>query len=218
MTKGQSVLLALLLSWGATLVAFFFFPERIPVHWNATGEVDRWGSKYELFIIPVVQLVLVGFMAVWPRLDPLRRGEWRSWPLVIAVSAWTLTLLQLAALYLTAATLKEGGLGAPEAGLRVLIAATGLVLILLGNYLPKAPQNWVFGVRTPWTLTNPKVWQKVHRVAGWLFVVAGALTVVLALLLPPQKALFISIGLLALITLYLVAFSYLVWQKEVAKA
>ncbi len=218
MTRNQATWLALLLSFGATLAAFFLFPERIPVHWNAAGEVDRWGAKYELWIIPAIQLAMVGFMAIWPRLDPLRRGEWKSWPLIVAVTAWVLTLTQLAVLYLTAVTLDAGGLRSPEAGLKALLFAIGVVFIVLGNYLPKAPPNWVFGIRTPWTLTSPRVWQRVHRVGGWLFVVLGALTLVLAVLLPPVWALYALLVLLGLATLYLVVLSYLLWRAEGAQA
>ncbi|WP_353765418.1 DUF1648 domain-containing protein, partial [Oceanithermus sp.] len=35
--------LALAVSWGATLYALAVFPDRVPAHWNAAGEVDRWG-------------------------------------------------------------------------------------------------------------------------------------------------------------------------------
>lgn len=34
-------------------------PERIPTHFNAAGEADRFGSKYTIFFIPVLSLVLV---------------------------------------------------------------------------------------------------------------------------------------------------------------
>ncbi len=218
MTKNQAALLALLLSWVATLAALFFLPERVPLHWNAVGEVDRFGSKYALLLLPLLQLLLVGFLSYWPKLDPARRGEWKSWPVLVAVVAWVLTLTQLAVLYLVETTLASGGLRSPAAGLRALLFALGLTLIVLGNYLPKAPQNWVFGIRTPWTLASPRVWHRVHRVGGWLFLLLGALAVLLAILLPPTQALFLLLVLLLLATFYLVLLSYLLWRSEGAQA
>ena len=41
MKKYLPAALALLLSWGATLVALAVFPEHVPAHWNLAGEVDR---------------------------------------------------------------------------------------------------------------------------------------------------------------------------------
>jgi Protein of unknown function (DUF1648) len=29
-------------------------PDEVPAHYNALYEVDRWGSKMELFILPIV--------------------------------------------------------------------------------------------------------------------------------------------------------------------
>lgn len=29
-------------------------PDEVPAHYNGLGEVDRWGSKMELFILPIV--------------------------------------------------------------------------------------------------------------------------------------------------------------------
>lgn len=37
-------------------------PETIPAHFGANGEVDRWGSKWELLILPVIAIVLYLFM------------------------------------------------------------------------------------------------------------------------------------------------------------
>ncbi|MEG0473729.1 MAG: DUF1648 domain-containing protein, partial [Solibacillus sp.] len=39
------------------MVIFLLFkwsslPAEVPAHFNAVGEVDRWGSKYELLILP----------------------------------------------------------------------------------------------------------------------------------------------------------------------
>ncbi|OCA84069.1 hypothetical protein A8F94_15190 [Bacillus sp. FJAT-27225] len=31
-----------------------WLPDKVPAHYNALGEVDRWGSKMELFILPII--------------------------------------------------------------------------------------------------------------------------------------------------------------------
>ena len=41
-----------------TAAAYPFFPEIIPAHYNLAGEVDRYGSKAELFILPAIVLIL----------------------------------------------------------------------------------------------------------------------------------------------------------------
>lgn len=37
-------------------------PETIPAHFGANGEVDRWGTKWELLLLPVIAIVLFLFM------------------------------------------------------------------------------------------------------------------------------------------------------------
>ncbi len=44
-------------------------PEEIPAHFNGAGEVDRWGSKIELFILPGIGIFLwifLGFLEKVP--------------------------------------------------------------------------------------------------------------------------------------------------------
>jgi|SRR5690625_3075775 len=41
------------------IVVWNKLPDQVPAHYNAAGEVDRWGSKWELLILP-----LVGFFTV----------------------------------------------------------------------------------------------------------------------------------------------------------
>ena len=51
--------------------------------------------------------------------------------------------------------------------------ALPLLLAVLGNYLPKTRYNYVMGVRTPWTLSDERVWDQTHRLAGPLMMAGG---------------------------------------------
>lgn len=37
-------------------------PDQVPAHYNAVGEVDRWGSKVELFILPLIGVFTLLFI------------------------------------------------------------------------------------------------------------------------------------------------------------
>ena len=41
------------------LISLKFLPDQIPAHYGISGEVDRWGSKYETLIFPGVTLSLI---------------------------------------------------------------------------------------------------------------------------------------------------------------
>ncbi len=48
-------------------------PDRLPVHWNLQGEVDRYGGKFEgLLLLPLVTLGLYLLLLFVPLIDPGR--------------------------------------------------------------------------------------------------------------------------------------------------
>ncbi len=59
--------------------------------------------------------------------------------------------------------------------------AFGLVFVLFGNYMPKLPRNFFFGIRSPWTLASEEVWKRTHAVGGWLWVMAGLIVITMSI-------------------------------------
>mgnify|MGYP000880385450 FL=1 len=51
----------------------------------------------------------------------------------------------------------------------------GVMMIIIGNYLPKTHRNYIIGIRLPWTLENDGNWRKTHRLAGKIWVLGGLL-------------------------------------------
>jgi uncharacterized membrane protein len=60
----------------------------------------------------------------------------------------------------------------------------GLLLAVIGNELGHVRPNYFVGIRTPWTLADPEVWRRTHRVGGRAFAALGALIALGPLLLP----------------------------------
>lgn len=44
-----------------TLYMYPLIPDKIPIHYWLNGTIDKWGSKYELFIVPIIILLFVYF-------------------------------------------------------------------------------------------------------------------------------------------------------------
>ena len=69
----------------AVLAGMFFgplifwgrIPSQIPGHYNAAGEIDRWGGKWELFLLPTVSVFMYAFLTFCIALvhKPVRKGE-----------------------------------------------------------------------------------------------------------------------------------------------
>ena len=60
------------------LLVFSHLPNQIPAHYNFAGEVTRYGSKYELFIFPLLALLLSAFLAFMTRLEKEKNNVWSA--------------------------------------------------------------------------------------------------------------------------------------------
>jgi uncharacterized membrane protein len=66
---------------------------------------------------------------------------------------------------------------------RPYIALTsGVLFIVLGNYLPTVKPNRTFGIRVPATFRNEEVWKKTHRFAGRAYVLGGFIAAIFSLI------------------------------------
>jgi hypothetical protein len=109
-----------------------------------------------------------------------------------------MTMLSIAGLMLVVEAALIGRAADPAFNvMRPVAIATGVLLLAIGNYLGKARRNAVFGLRTPWTLADPTVWDKTHRFTGRIMFMSGAALTGLGLLLHDGNALGLSIGLCA---------------------
>lgn len=193
-----------------SLVTFPFLPDRVPIHWNAAGQVDGYASKwfnlvfYPLMSIGIVVLVR-GLMAISPRLD--RQGQRTNLKfanIVIAGVALLFLILQLAATAIA--------LNMPVDMTFVITLALSLLFIVMGNFLGKIRRNLSgIGIRTPWTLANDTVWERTHRLGGWLFVAVGLLGLVCSFI--PALRLISILGGVLLVSVITVVYSYIVYQR-----
>ena len=57
----------------------------------------------------------------------------------------------------------------------VIYFGTGLLFMIIGNYLPKVKQNNTIGIRVVWTLQDEENWNATHRFSGKLWMASGIL-------------------------------------------
>ncbi|MEO0423064.1 MAG: SdpI family protein [Pseudomonadota bacterium] len=185
----------------------------LPVHWSSSGEVNRYGSRFEAFaLMPLIWLAMVVVFALLPAMEPRRRHLAQSrLPYLMVMLATGLSMLVIHALTTAAA------LGATVDIARVIPPIVGALLVVTGNYMGKTRSNYFIGVRTPWTLSSELSWRKTHRWAGRVFVLIGLVMVVGAVLPWPQTLMLASVGVLMIASLALVAYSYVVWRTDPAR-
>jgi uncharacterized membrane protein len=89
----------------------------------------------------------------------------------------------------------------------------GMVLVIVGNYLPKYRQNYTIGIKLPWTLNSEENWNATHRFAGRIWV-AGGMIVLLTALLPGVYAFAAAMGVLAVVVVATLLYSILYHKKH----
>ena len=193
----------------ASAVVYSDLPERMPTHWNLAGEVDGWSPReWGAWMIPVVTALMWAMLRWLPSIDPRGKnyvkfgGAFEG--IMISVMLFMLVLHVIAL---------RAALGDPVAMERVVPVAVGLLLVVIGNLLPRARPNWFVGIRTPWTLSSDRVWEKTHRLGGRLFVVGGIL-IALSTVFGTTWTRGVFIAVIVICSLGAVIYSYLEWRKE----
>ena len=195
--------------WIAAVLVYPHLPERVPIHWNLQGEVDDYGSRaMGAFFPPAIATFVYALLMVVPKVDPRKQNIDRlgtDYSLLVSAIVLFMALLQAAT--------SASALGRAVDVTAVVLAGTGGLWIVLGNYLPRVRQNFTVGIRTPWTLTDENVWRETHRVGGRAMVVGGLLAIVAALLPDPARGLVAIVALLGS-ALVPVVYSYFQWRRQ----
>jgi len=191
--------------------------EQYPIHWNAAGEADGFAGRRAvlgiLMIMPIAQIFMTTVLNFIPRIEPLSQNFEESrtaynWVWIGLMALLTLTGIMIAVMY-------HGGgnktLG--ETTIMTIAISISLLFVGIGNVLGKVRQNFMFGIRTPWTLSSELSWEKTHRIGGRLFVGAGLIGVILAFI-KPITAILGTAALILLAAIICVVYSYEIWKTD----
>jgi len=190
-------------------VTWSVVPDRIPVHWNLAGEVDRYGGKFEaLLVIPLMTLALYLALYFAPRIDPGYANYQR-----FAKTYAVIRIAIVAFMSIVYGTMQLSAIGHQVSINTVIPFAVGVLFVVLGNMMGKIRPNWFVGIRTPWTLSSKASWNKTHRVGGWLFILMG-LSIAASGLIRTAWAYVVMAIVVASALVWMIVYSYLVWRDD----
>ena len=157
---------------------------------------------------PLLSAGLFLFLITIPRIDPLKHNieEFRKYYNGFVV----LIIVFLFYLYLLTIFWNMGG---RFSMIRLLVLALSILIYYWGILTEKAKRNWFIGIRTPWTLSNEKVWEKTHKIGGRMLKFTGVIALLGVFF--QRYALFFILVPLILIIVYTIVYSYFEYQKEV---
>lgn len=216
MKKGYWVIAALVLFAIASSVIFIsLMPDQVPMHYNAAGEVDRMGSKYENLIFPGA-IVLVGI----PLLLAGRKKELKRSEEIVLLSTGISVLAAfdvLNVILMYKALTYEPGMMLGLDVLKIVMVFLGVLLVVLGNAMPKVRRNSLVGLRTGWSMSSDAVWQKSQRFSGIASVVCGLLLLISGLFFSGETAAVVLVILVLVWLIFCVAASYIYYKKDQAE-
>jgi len=193
----------------SSLYFYSYFPEQVPIHWNAAGEVDSYGSRVTgAFLFPGIIIGMYLMFLFIPYIDP-KKKRYDQFRKVYHVFK-TVLIFFMAVMYFIASFNALGYNIQIELWMPIMV---GTLFILLGNYMSKIKPNWFMGIRTPWTLSSEEVWNKTHRVGGKVFMLGGAM-IALTAFVPVAFRMIIFFTAIGLIVVGTVVYSYIVYRQE----
>lgn len=193
-----AAIVSLLILTGAVWIAIYGPETPIPVHFDAAGQANRYGSRYEVAAV-LAGLALLNLLVAWMTgrqaasvADPVRRkglqrGQWLSVLIMGAVAAF----IAWASLGPAAAS------GVSHPG--VAMAFTAFILLITGAVLGRVSPNPFIGVKTPWAYKSRLAWDRSNCLAGRLMFWLGAAGLI-ASPFAPQPA-----GMITLLAAVLIA-------------
>lgn len=192
------------------IVSFIIYPslpEKIPSHWNIRGEIDGYSHKIFFLFTSFLPLGIYLLMNYLPRIESRKKSylmQNRAYSSITIALVLFFLLLHWLIIF--------SALGYSVSTSRFLAFGIGILFLIIGYFMDQIKPNHIFGIKTPWTITNERVWKKTHEVGGFAFILTGLMFIFAGLLNKPY------IFTAAIVTIFIVIFflflySYLEYQK-----
>jgi uncharacterized membrane protein len=192
-----------------SLAIYSELPEKIAIHWDSTGNPDNYAPKaLAAFGLPILFMFINIYVNFYLHNSPKRANASTA---VTSITTWFVPFLSLVLMPIT--LFIAMGVNIPIFLIGSML--TGIVLILFGNYLPKSRQNYVIGIKLPWTLNNADNWNKTHRMAGYLWIIGGIALIVGSFLLYEKLVWgILSLAIIALLIIIPRVYSYSLYKRH----
>lgn len=150
-------------------VFWYQLPEKMPTHFNLLGQADGYNHKvFAIFVLPALMLLMHWLLLFLMIKDPKSSNISSKIQVLIYWIIPFVSCLSMISIY-------GESLGYSMMSGILAQIFMGVLIILIGNYLPKTRKNYIIGIRLPWTLENDENWRKTHRLAGKIWVLGGLL-------------------------------------------
>ena len=177
-------------------------PARVPMHWNIKGEIDGYGPRATVWIMPVIDLAMVALfigLAWW----------------ITKVEKERLAILWMGVSVMVFFVVLQGLILSASLGNKVdmtlwMGAAMSLMFGGMGRSMRDIPRNGLAGIRTPWTMASDEAWRICHHRASKIMVAGGITGFLVSIILSGMAGILISVGSM----LYTLVDSYIATRPD----
>lgn len=187
------------------LVLWDKLPAEMATHFNENGVADGWSPKeWAVFGLPLFILAIHWFCMAFTSVDPKNNNFSDK---VITLVMWLCPVVSIVGNGSTYLYALDNTVNTVPMAMMLL----GCGFMVVGNYMPKMKQSYTIGIKVPWALNSQENWNRTHRLGGYMYMLAGVVTVVGG---------FIQQFWLAIVALILAAFvpmiySYMLYKKGI---
>lgn len=191
-------------------------PEKVPMHYNISGEVDRYGSKTEMLavmgIIIGINIGIYFLLVNINKIDPKKKYTAENLPRMRKLAFAISIFMSALACFIIYSSLHP----ADKFNMQFVVIAVGLLFVIIGNYMYNIKPNYFAGLRLPWTLESEDNWKQTHLLGGKLWFAGGLLIVLAGFVLPATVQLIFLLSVAALITIIPIVYSYRLYKKQLS--
>lgn len=163
-------ILAIILSFIPPIIVALFYsklPDLIPLRWS-NGDI-QYGDKVQIIYVTLLLFATTIFLPLCEKIDPKKEKYIYFKDLIpnimIANNIFYILLISI----IISESFNPNMIKVEQ----LIIFATGVLFIFIGNIMPKIKSNFFYGIRTPWTISNEEVWFKTHRLGGKVLLISG---------------------------------------------
>lgn len=213
-----------------TAVVLGFMPDKVPMHYNSEGVIDRWGSKYENLIFPIIIIALTLFWQLFigyfekkaakTQVEKERKEALSNVKVLCIVSISMSVMYCIMQCFFLYGAYVEATTDATASVIDVAQLSCillGAMFVVLGNFMPKTRRNGVVGLRIVWSMHNDVTWAKSNRFGGIALIIVGVLTVITAIFAEGMLATGLMLVYLFVSVIVMIIYSYRVYKTQINK-
>lgn len=213
-----------------TAIVLQFMPDSVPMHYDLAGNIDRWGSKYENIIFPVIILLLSLhwhlFTAHYEKKAAKASVEKECAEALSNAKVMKIVGVSMAAMFTVMQgfilynAYMEANVNAARTYVdigKIFYILIGVMLIILGNYMPKTKKNHIAGVRVSWSMYNDATWMKSNRFGGVSIMIAGLSIIITTVFVRSAIAVVLLLVYILVATAITLIYSHKIYKTELSK-